>query len=70
MILQGILIILIYIALAVLVAYIGRRRKWGFWGYLWSSILCTPLMGLLFVLAADAPKHQQEASPYGRENRQ
>jgi hypothetical protein len=45
------------------VGFLGRRRKWGFWGYLWSSILFTPLSGLLFVLAADpAPKQTGPAA--------
>jgi hypothetical protein len=56
------LIVAIYLSAAVLVALLGRRRKWGYWGYLWSSILFTPLLGLLFVLAADPPpkKRRQE----------
>jgi hypothetical protein len=55
------LLIAIYLSAAVLVAYLGRRRKWGYWGYLWSSVLFTPLLGLLFVLAADpAPKPRKQ----------
>lgn len=49
------IIVPIYLALCVLVAYWGQRRKWGYWGYLWSSVLFTPLLGALFVLAADPP---------------
>jgi hypothetical protein len=47
------LIVVAYLGLCMLVAYLGRRRKWGYWGYLWSSVLFSPLLGLLFVLAAD-----------------
>ena len=57
-----------YILLAVIVAVIGRRRKWGYWGYLWSSLLFTPVFGLLFVLAADPPprcKRSSGAPPAG-----
>lgn len=49
-------IILFYIVLCLAVALLGRRRKWGFWGYLWSSVLFTPLLGLLFLLASDPKK--------------
>ncbi|BBA33886.1 uncharacterized protein sS8_1932 [Methylocaldum marinum] len=49
-------IILLYIVLCLAVALFGRRRKWGFWGYLWSSVLFTPLLGLLFLLASDPKK--------------
>jgi hypothetical protein len=50
------LIVAVYLCAAILVAFLGRRRKWGFWGYLWSSILFTPFFGLLFILAADPPQ--------------
>lgn len=53
------ILIVPYIALCVLVAYLGRRRKWGYWGYLWSSVLFTPLLGILFVLAADPSPKQR-----------
>lgn len=57
MILNRAVIIVVYIALCILVAYLGRRRKWGYWGYLWSSLIFTPVMGFMFVLAANpAPK--------------
>jgi hypothetical protein len=49
------LIAAVYLTASVLVAFLGRWRKWGYWGYLWSSILFTPLFGFLFVLAADPP---------------
>jgi len=48
-----IVIILLYLGLSLLVAILGRKRKWGFWGYLWSSILFTPFLGLVFLLASD-----------------
>jgi hypothetical protein len=51
-----------YILLCVIVAMIGRRRKWGYWGYLWSSVLFTPVLGLLFVLAADPPPRRKRSS--------
>lgn len=61
--------VLAYITLAVLMAYLGQNRKWGFWGYLWASILFTPLFGLLFVLAADAkPKPGKALLDEGENN--
>jgi Na+/melibiose symporter-like transporter len=51
-----------YILLCVIVAMIGRRRKWGYWGYLWSSVLFTPVLGLMFVLAADPPPRRRRVS--------
>ncbi|MBK1633725.1 hypothetical protein CKO31_23875 [Thiohalocapsa halophila] len=63
---HAVVIVAIYLAAAMLVAVLGRRRKWGYWGYLWSSILFTPLLGFLFVLAADPPPKQQRGKEQAR----
>ncbi len=62
MMLYQALAILIYIVLCIIVAYLGRRRKWGYWGYLWSSILFTPFFGSLFVMASDPPARQRKSA--------
>ena len=49
-------IILSYIGISILIAFLGRKRKWGFWGYLWASVLMSPILGLLFLLASDPKK--------------
>lgn len=46
------LIAFIYVNLCLLVALLGWKRKFGFWGYFFCSIALTPWMGLLFVLAS------------------
>jgi hypothetical protein len=46
----GLLTLLI---LSALVAYIGKDRKFGFWGYFLCSVLLTPIIGLVIVLASD-----------------
>ncbi len=51
----------VYIVLCILVAYLGRRRKWGYWGYLWSALIFTPFFGALFVLAADPPPRPKKS---------
>ncbi len=48
-----ILMMLIMLFLSYVVALLGRNRKFGFWGYLICSVLFTPLIGLLLVLASD-----------------
>ncbi len=45
--------ILVLILLSALVAYIGKDRKFGFWGYFLCSFLLTPIIGLVIVLASD-----------------
>jgi uncharacterized membrane protein len=41
----------------LIIGYLGRHRKMGFWGYFFGSILFTPLVGLILV-AASGPKQQ------------
>jgi hypothetical protein len=45
--------LLTLIILSALVAYIGKNRKFGFWGYFACSFLLTPIIGLVIVLASD-----------------
>lgn len=43
----------VYIVLSIILAFFGMNRKFGFWGYLFCSLLLTPLIGLVVVLASD-----------------
>jgi uncharacterized membrane protein len=44
----------------LLIAYFGRNRKFGFWGYFIASVFLTPLIGLLLMLASDARPAKQD----------
>ena len=46
---------------SLLVAFLGRNRKFGFWGYFFASLLLTPLLGILFVIASGPPRTRPEA---------
>jgi len=50
---HNIILIGIYIGLSFFVALLGMNRKWGFWGYFFGSLLLSPLIGILLVLASD-----------------
>jgi len=41
------------IALSLIIGYLGRRRKMGFWGLFFGSMFLTPLIGLVILLASD-----------------
>lgn len=41
---------------SILVGLLGRNRKFGFWGYFFASILLSPIIGLLLVVASDKRK--------------
>lgn len=45
------LYVLISIILSLIIAFFGRDRKFGFWGYFFGSMLLTPLIGVLLLLA-------------------
>jgi hypothetical protein len=41
-----------WILSSLLIAGFGRRFRFGFWGYFFGSVLLTPVIGLLLLLAA------------------
>jgi hypothetical protein len=47
---------LAYFAICLLIGIFGMRRKFGFWGYFFSSLLLTPVIGILLVIGSDPRK--------------
>ena len=45
--------VIVYLILCLIMGLLGRNRKFGFWGYFFGSVVLTPLMGLILVLASD-----------------
>jgi UPF0716 family protein affecting phage T7 exclusion len=45
-------IFFLYVLLCFLVALLGRHKPLGFWWYLVSSLILTPVVGLLMIAAA------------------
>lgn len=45
--------LLLYVLLCCAIAWFGRSRKLGFWGYLFASLLFTPIIGVVLLLASD-----------------
>jgi len=44
---------LLYILICILIGFFGATRKFGFWGYFFGSVVLTPLIGIILVLASD-----------------
>lgn len=42
-----------YVLLCWLLAFFGRELKFGFWGNFWVSIVLTPIVGIIVILAQD-----------------
>lgn len=53
---------ILYTLTCLLLAYMGRFGKFTFWGNFFISLVLTPIIGLLVVLAQDlSPKKQRVA---------
>jgi hypothetical protein len=45
-----------YLALCLFAGIAGRKRRIGFWGYLFCSFIFTPVIGILFLYFASPRK--------------
>ncbi|WDE02543.1 hypothetical protein [Thalassomonas actiniarum] len=46
--------------LSLVIGYLGRRRRIGFWGLTFGSLLLTPIVGLILLLITDdVPQPEQ-----------
>ena len=50
------MIFMIWLALSLVVGVVGSTRQAGFWGGFFLSIVLSPLLGLIIVLAMGYPK--------------
>ena len=48
-----VILILVNIVLAYFIGFLGRNRKLGFWGHFFASLLLTPVIGLLLIVATN-----------------
>ena len=55
-----IVLIIVYLFICYLVGLTGKNRKFGFYGYFFTSIFITPLVGLILVLASDSRKRKDK----------
>jgi hypothetical protein len=45
--------LILYVGLCWLLGYLGRHAKFSFWGNFWVSIIFTPIIGIIVLLAQD-----------------
>jgi predicted PurR-regulated permease PerM len=50
----------VYIFCAVLIGYFGRKRKMGFWGYFFATLLLTPFVGIILLLVTEKVKPEDD----------
>ncbi|MBT5902110.1 MAG: hypothetical protein HOH58_08395 [Opitutaceae bacterium] len=53
---------IILLVLSAIVGYVGKDRKFGFWGYFFFSVLFTPIIGLIITFASDKRPAPEVAS--------
>ncbi len=46
------MILVYYVLASVVIGFLGMNRKFGFWGYLFCSLLLTPPIGLIVLLSS------------------
>jgi len=56
---------LAYLALSVLAGVVGRNRRIGFWGFVFCSLIFTPVVSLLFLYFSTPRKVAVRAEPTG-----
>lgn len=39
---------------SLVIGWLGRNKKFGFWGYFFCSLALTPFVGLIVLFASDA----------------
>jgi hypothetical protein len=54
-------VLLLNILTSLIIARFGAGRKFGFWGYFFASLLLTPLIGVLLVIASGKKQDADEA---------
>lgn len=47
-----ILFSMFYVGASLFIGFLGRNRKFGFWGFFFSSLLLSPVAGLLAYFAS------------------
>ncbi len=57
-----VIIFIIDVLCAICLGFAGRKRKFGYWGYFFASLLLTPVIGLLLVIASEPPLRPVVAS--------
>ncbi len=41
-----------YVFFSLVIGFLGTNRKFGFWGYFFYSLLFTPFLGIILLLAS------------------
>jgi hypothetical protein len=51
-------LVIAWLVCSLLIAFAGAKFRFGFWGYLFASLLLTPIIGVLLLAAAVPPRRK------------
>jgi multisubunit Na+/H+ antiporter MnhG subunit len=51
-------VVAVWLLASLIIAVMGSKMRFGFWGYLFASLLLTPVIGVLLLAAAYPPKRR------------
>ena len=54
--------IILYVAFCWLLGHLGRNGKFSFWGNFWVSVILTPVIGIIVLLAQDSRPDRHKPS--------
>jgi hypothetical protein len=55
-----VVLVLVNVVVCYFIGVLGRNRKLGFWGHFFASLLLTPVIGMLLVVATDPVRRKDE----------
>lgn len=54
-------LVIAWVIASVLIGFMGRRQRFGFWGYFFGSMLLSPILGLLLLIGATPTREQKKS---------
>ncbi len=51
-------LVMVWLLASLIIAFMGAKLRFGFWGYLFASLLLTPAIGVLLLAAGYPPKRK------------
>jgi len=53
------LVLVVWLVCSLIIALCGTKYRFGFWGYFFASVLLTPVVGFLLLMAAIPPRERK-----------
>ncbi len=54
-------LVIAWVLASVFIGFMGRRQRFGFWGYFFGSMLLSPILGVLMLIGATPTPEQKKS---------